>query len=335
MRIILAAPRGFCAGVNMAIEALEQAVHAYGTPLYVFHEIVHNTWVVGWFRRQGVVFVNDLAEVPEGQHLLYSAHGVPPAIRRQAAERHLKTIDVTCPLVTKVHREAIRFAELGYVIFLIGHAGHDEVVGVMGEAPESIRLIETTTDVSQIEVPDPTKVSYLTQTTLSVDDAAEIIARLRQRFPHIVGPDHDDICYATQNRQEAIRTLAPEADMVLVVGSRNSSNSLRLAELARSCGVATHLIDGPGDIDMAWFSSAERGEKGDSPPLCEARSGPLGQMENVPFSLGEETVLLTAGASAPEALVQRCVSLLRDRFGASVETRTVCEEQLRFALPRL
>jgi 4-hydroxy-3-methylbut-2-en-1-yl diphosphate reductase len=338
MRIILAAPRGFCAGVNMAIEALEQAVHAYGTPLYVYHEIVHNTWVVGWFRRQGVVFVNDLSEVPEGRHLLYSAHGVPPAIRRQAAERHLKTIDVTCPLVTKVHREAIRFAEQGYVIFLIGHAGHDEVVGVMGEAPESIRLIEKTTDVSLIEVPDATKVAYLTQTTLSVDDSAEIIARLRQRFPHIVGPEHDDICYATQNRQEAIRTLAPEADMVLVVGSRNSSNSLRLAELARAFGVPTHLIDGPGDIDMAWFSGAQRraeGERGDSSLLPEGPEECFAQEGTVPLFSREETVLLTAGASAPEALVQRCVSLLRERFGASVETRTVCEEQLRFALPRL
>jgi 4-hydroxy-3-methylbut-2-en-1-yl diphosphate reductase len=304
MRIILAGPRGFCAGVNMAIEALEKAVIAYGTPLYVYHEIVHNTWVVDWFRRQGVVFVNDLADVPEGQHLLYSAHGVPPTIRRQAAERGLKTIDVTCPLVTKVHHEAIRFAEQGYTILLIGHAGHDEVVGTMGEAPESIRLVEATTDVEKIEVVDPLKVAYLTQTTLSIDDAEEIIARLRLRFPKIVGPAHDDICYATQNRQEAVRTLAAEANIVLVVGSQNSSNSQRLVELARACGVATHLIDRPADIDMGWFH-------------------------------GDETVLITAGASAPEALVQRCVSLLRDRFGASVETRMVCEEQLRFALPKL
>jgi 4-hydroxy-3-methylbut-2-en-1-yl diphosphate reductase len=304
MRIILAGPRGFCAGVNMAIEALEKAVIAYGTPLYVYHEIVHNTWVVDWFRRQGVVFVNDLADVPEGQHLLYSAHGVPPTIRCQAAERGLKTIDVTCPLVTKVHHEAIRFAEQGYTVLLIGHAGHDEVVGTMGEAPESIRLVEATTDVEKIEVADPSKVAYLTQTTLSIDDAEEIIARLRLRFPKIVGPAHDDICYATQNRQEAVRTLAAEANIVLVVGSQNSSNSQRLVELARACGVATHLIDRPADIDMSWFH-------------------------------GDETVLITAGASAPEALVQRCVSLLRDRFGASVETRMVCEEQLRFALPKL
>jgi 4-hydroxy-3-methylbut-2-enyl diphosphate reductase len=304
MRIILAGPRGFCAGVNMAIEALELAIGAYGTPLYVYHEIVHNKWVVDWFRRQGVVFVSSLADVPEGEHLLYSAHGVPPDIRRQAAERRLKTIDVTCPLVTKVHLEAVRFAKQGYTILLIGHAGHDEVVGTMGEAPQAIRLIQKTTDVDGIDVPDPSKVAYLTQTTLSVDDAAEIIERLRRRFPQIVGPARNDICYATQNRQEAVRLLAAEADVVLVVGSQNSSNSQRLAELARACGVATHLIDGPPDIDASWFR-------------------------------GDETVLITAGASAPEALVQRCVSLLQDRFDASVETRMVCEEKLRFALPKL
>ena len=333
MRIILAGPRGFCAGVNMAIEALELAVGAYGTPLYVYHEIVHNKWVVDWFRRQGVVFVNDLAEVPEGEHLLYSAHGVPPDIRRQAAARRLKTIDVTCPLVTKVHLEAVRFAKQGYTILLIGHAGHDEVVGTMGEAPQSIHLVQKTTDVNGLEVPDPSKVAYLTQTTLSVDDAAEIIERLRRRFPQIVGPARNDICYATQNRQEAVRQLAAEADVVLVVGSQNSSNSQRLAELARASGVATHLIDGPPDIDMAWFSSPE---KGDSPHLCEAPSGPSGQKGTVPFfRSGEETVLFTAGASAPEALVQRCVSLLQDRFGASIETRMVCQEQVRFALPKL
>jgi 4-hydroxy-3-methylbut-2-en-1-yl diphosphate reductase len=304
MRIILAGPRGFCAGVNMAIEALEQAIGAYGTPLYVYHEIVHNKWVVNWFRKQGVVFVDDLTEVPEGEHLLYSAHGVPPSIRQEAAARNLKTIDVTCPLVTKVHREAVRFAEQGYTILLIGHAGHDEVVATMGEAPESIRLVQKTTDVNSIEVPDPSKVAYLTQTTLSVDDAAEIIGRLRQRFPQIAGPSRDDICYATQNRQEAVRRLAGEADVVLVVGSQNSSNSQRLAELARTCGVPTHLIDGPRDIDVTWFT-------------------------------GQETVLLTAGASAPEALVQRCVVQLQERFGATVETRMVCEEKLRFALPKL
>jgi 4-hydroxy-3-methylbut-2-en-1-yl diphosphate reductase len=336
MRIILAGPRGFCAGVNMAIEALEQAITAYGTPLFVYHEIVHNKWVVDWFRRQGVVFVNDLADVPEGRHLLYSAHGVPPSIRQQAAARRLKTIDVTCPLVTKVHREAVRFAEKGYTILLIGHAGHDEVVATMGEAPDSIRLIQKTTDIDAVEVPDPSRVAYLTQTTLSVADAAEIIERLRQRFPQIVGPARNDICYATQNRQEAVRLLAVEADVVLVVGSGNSSNSQRLAELARACGVATHLIDGPADIDMAWFSSPKKEEKKNAPPPGEARSEPAAQTATVPsFRSGEETVLMTAGASAPEALVQRCVSLLQDRFGASIETRMVCREQLRFALPIL
>jgi len=303
MRVILAAPRGFCAGVNMAIEALELAIEAYGTPLYVYHEIVHNKWVVASFRKRGVVFVNSLVEVPEEAHLLYSAHGVPPEIRRQAAERRLKTIDATCPLVTKVHREAVRFSQRGYTILLIGHAGHDEVVGTMGEAPESIRLVQTVADADRVEVPDPAKVAYLTQTTLSVDDAAEIIERLRQRFPKIVGPARDDICYATQNRQEAVRVLAREASVVLVVGSQNSSNSRRLAELAVSCGVTAHLIDGPADIDLGWFS-------------------------------GEETVMITAGASAPEGLVEECVNLLQRRFKASVETRVIRHEQLRFSLPK-
>jgi 4-hydroxy-3-methylbut-2-en-1-yl diphosphate reductase len=303
MHIILAAPRGFCAGVNMAIEALELAIRAYGTPLYVYHEIVHNKWVVGMFREQGVVFVNDLAEVPEGAHLLYSAHGVPPAVRQQAAERRLQTLDPPCPLVTKVHLEAVRFARQGHTVILIGHAGHDEVVGTMGEAPQSIRLIQTTADIDRLDVPDPSKVAYLTQTTLSVDDAAQMIERLRQRFPQIVGPPRDDICYATQNRQEAIRVLAKEVDAVLVVGSRNSSNSQRLAELARACGVAAHLIDGPADINLEWFS-------------------------------GRERVLITAGASAPETLVQECVEFLRKRFDASVEARVIRQEQMRFALPK-
>jgi 4-hydroxy-3-methylbut-2-en-1-yl diphosphate reductase len=304
MRIILAGPRGFCAGVNMAIEALQSALAAYGAPLYVYHEIVHNKWVVESFRQQGVVFVNDLAEVPSGGHLLYSAHGVPPAIKAEAAARQLKTIDATCPLVTKVHLEAIRYAQQGYTILLIGHAGHDEVVGTMGEAPQAIRLVRTAAEADEVSVPDPDKVAYLTQTTLSVDDAARIIDRLRQRFPRIVGPARSDICYATQNRQEAVRRLAAEADIVLVVGSRNSSNSLRLAELARSCGVAAHLIDGPNDIDLGWFS-------------------------------GDDAVLLTAGASAPEALVQECIEMLQARFGASVEARVIRQEQVRFPLPKL
>ena len=229
---------------------------------------------------------------------------MPPSVREEARRRRLKTIDATCPLVTKVHREAIRFAEEGYTVLLIGHAGHDEVVGTMGEAPESIRLVETAEDIDRVEVRDPAKVAYLTQTTLSVDDAARIIEHLRQRFPKAVGPPRNDICYATQNRQEAVRLLTAESDVVLVVGSQNSSNSRRLAELAQSCGVPSHLIDGPAEIDPAWFS-------------------------------GEETVLVTAGASAPESIVEECVQLLRNRFGASVETRTICREQLRFALPEV
>jgi 4-hydroxy-3-methylbut-2-en-1-yl diphosphate reductase len=303
MRVILAAPRGFCAGVNMAIESLELAIKTYGAPLYVYHEIVHNKWVVEWFRQQGVVFVDDLAKVPEGASLMYSAHGVPPEVRRQAAQRRLRTIDATCPLVTKVHLEAARFAQQGYTVLLIGHAGHDEVVGVMGEAPRAVRLVQTLEDCDVVEVPDPSKVAYLTQTTLSVDDALQIVERLRRRFQQIVGPAHDDICYATQNRQEAVRVLAPEADVVLVVGSQNSSNSRRLAEMAHSCGVPAHLIDGPNEIDMAWLADVD-------------------------------TVMITAGASAPAALVEACVNLLRKRFNATVETRVIRQEQMRFSLPK-
>lgn len=303
MRILLAAPRGFCAGVNMAIECLELALSRFGAPIYVFHEIVHNKWVVEHFRSQGVVFVNGLDEVPPGSHLLYSAHGVSPQLRRQAEKRSLKTIDATCPLVTKVHREAIRFASEGYTIVLIGHAGHDEVVGTMGEAPAAIRLVADVEEVDRLEIPGDSKVAYLTQTTLSVDDAAQIIGRLKKRFPHIIGPARDDICYATQNRQEAVRTLAREADMALVIGSQNSSNSQRLAELARAQGIAAYLIDGAAEIDPAWFN-------------------------------GDETVLVTAGASAPETVVQECVAALQSQFNATVEPRVVREEDVHFVLPR-
>ena len=302
MRIILAGPRGFCAGVNMAIEALESAIRAHGTPLYVYHEIVHNKWVVEQFRRLGAVFVDDPAEVPEGAPLLYSAHGVAPEVRRVAARRRLRVIDATCPLVTKVHREAIRFAQSGRTVVLIGHAGHDEVVGTMGEAPDSILLVHRAADVERLEVPDPDKVAYLTQTTLSVDDAAAVIDRLRRRFPKIIGPPKSDICYATSNRQEAVRVLSRKADLVLVVGSQNSSNSQRLAELAASSGVPSYLVDGPADIRLQWFS-------------------------------GEETVLITAGASAPETVVQQCVDLLREQFDASVVSRTIRRETVRFPLP--
>jgi 4-hydroxy-3-methylbut-2-en-1-yl diphosphate reductase len=302
MRIILAAPRGFCAGVNMAIESLERALSLYGTPIYVYHEIVHNSWVVENFREKGVVFVDDLEQVPEGSYLLFSAHGISPQIRQQSEARKLATIDATCPLVTKVHREAIRFARDGYTILLIGHAGHDEVVGTMGEAPDAFRLVQTVEEAEVIEVENPDRLAYLTQTTLSVTETSEIIARLKQRFPQIVAPKKEDICYATQNRQEAVRTLGNQADILLVVGSLNSSNSRRLAELGKSRHVPSYLIDGPHDIDLSWFH-------------------------------GGETVLITAGASAPESVVQQCVDMLRWKFGGSVELQSVREEQIRFTLP--
>jgi 4-hydroxy-3-methylbut-2-enyl diphosphate reductase len=302
MHILLASPRGFCAGVNMAIESLETALQRFGPPVYVYHEIVHNKWVVHHFRQRGAVFVNALAEVPEGANLLYSAHGVSPEIRQQAQSRRLRAVDATCPLVTKVHREAIRYAKVGYTIVLIGHEGHDEVIGTMGEAPEAIVLVGSVEDVDRLKVANPEKLAYLTQTTLSVDDAAQIIARLRERFPEIVGPPKDDICYATQNRQEAVRQLSREANIALVVGSQNSSNSQRLAELARSTGIPAHLIDDPTDIDPTWFQ-------------------------------GNETVLITAGASAPERLVQECIRFLEDRFQATVELRTLRKEEVRFVLP--
>jgi 4-hydroxy-3-methylbut-2-en-1-yl diphosphate reductase len=303
MRVILASPRGFCAGVNMAIESLDLAIRAFGVPIFVFHEIVHNKHVVDSFRRQGAVFVNRIEEVPEQATLLFSAHGVAPEIRRQAAQRKIRAIDATCPLVTKVHIEALRFAREGYTIILIGHQGHDEVVGTMGEAPHAIRLIETEQDVEQLDIPDTSRVAYLTQTTLSVDDTQRIIERLRLRFPQIVGPARDDICYATQNRQDAVRQLAREAAVALVVGSQNSSNSRRLQELAGDLGIPAHLIDGPEEIQDAWFH-------------------------------GRETVLVTAGASAPESVVGQCVDDLVQRYGASVEFRSLQKEEVRFPLPR-
>jgi len=302
MKIILASPRGFCAGVNMAIESLELALRLYGTPLYVYHEIVHNQYVVERFRREGVVFVDHLSEVPEGATLMYSAHGVSPEVRRISAERRLRTIDATCPLVTKVHIEAVRYAEEGYTIFLIGHAGHDEVIGTMGEAPQSMILVESPEDVDRLEDPG-TKLAYLTQTTLSVDDANRIIERLRARFPRIANPPKDDICYATQNRQEAVRLLSVDAQVVLVLGSQNSSNSQRLAELARESGRRAYLIDGARDIQLDWFHP-------------------------------DDTVLVTAGASAPELVVEDCIEFLRKNFHATVEAKTVREEEVHFPLPR-
>src|SRR5947208_2110017 len=236
MKIILANPRGFCAGVNMAIESLDRALELYGTPLYVYHEIVHNRYVVERFRTRGVVFVDDVADIPPGSTVLYSAHGVAPAIRGASTQRRLRAIDATCPLVTKVHLEAVRFAREGYTILLIGHVGHDEVLGTMGEAPASIRLVQDVREAEAIDLPPGARVAFLTQTTLSIDDAEAIVAVLRRRFPQIVGPSKDDICYATQNRQEAVKELVPEGDVVLVRGSQDRSNSMRLAELATSCG---------------------------------------------------------------------------------------------------
>jgi len=303
MKVLLASPRGFCAGVNMAIESLELALEAFGPPIYVYHEIVHNQHVVRRFRERGVTFVNELAEVPEGATLLFSAHGVSPEIRRVARARNLRAIDATCPLVTKVHLEAIKYAEAGYTILLIGHEGHDEVIGTMGEAPEAILLVETPDDVAKLKIVDESKVAYLTQTTLSVDDANRIIRRLKERFPQISAPPKDDICYATQNRQEAVSRLSEGADLVLVLGSQNSSNSQRLAELARERGIPAHLIDGPDDVDPAWFA-------------------------------GVGTVLVTAGASAPEVVVEACLNWLRERFGATIEPRSIREESVSFPLPR-
>ncbi len=303
MKIILANPRGFCAGVNMAIESLERALELFGTPLYVYHEIVHNRPVVERFRKRGVVFVEGIAEVPEGATVLYSAHGVAPLIRAAAAARRLRAIDATCPLVTKVHLEAVRFAKEGYTILLIGHEGHDEVIGTMGEAPASMLLVEDAAHVERLDLPADAKVAYLTQTTLSVDDANVIVAALKQRFPQIVGPSRDDICYATQNRQEAVRELMPEADVVLVLGSQNSSNTQRLAELARACRKRAFLIDTVHELPLDAFT-------------------------------GDETVLVTAGASAPEDVVEECVELLRRCYGATVASRTVREEHVSFPLPR-
>jgi len=303
MQVLLASPRGFCAGVNMAIEALELVLRTLPTPIYVYHEIVHNKHVVDSFRDRGVIFVEVLTEVPTGATLLFSAHGVSPEIRQLARDRDLRAIDATCPLVTKVHLEAIKYANQGYTIFLIGHEGHDEVIGTMGEAPEAIVLVETPEEVEGLDVADESKLAYLTQTTLSVDDANQIIGRLRSRFPQITAPPKADICYATQNRQEAVSVLAAEAELTLVLGSQNSSNSQRLAELSQERGVASHLIDGPQDIDLAWFE-------------------------------GVETVLVTAGASAPEVVVNAVLDLLCEQFDATIEPRILRKEDVSFPLPR-
>lgn len=303
MKILLANPRGFCAGVNMAIECLDEAIRMFGPNVYVYHEIVHNKYVVERFTRQGVKFVNSVSEVPQGSILLYSAHGISPEIRRQAKERGLQTIDATCPLVTKVHLEAIRFAKDGYHIILIGHEGHDEVIGTMGEAPESISLVETPAEVAALPFSADARIAYLTQTTLSVSEANQVIECLKQRYPQIVSPPKEDICYATTNRQEAVATLAKHADVVIVLGSQNSSNSQRLREIGDSMSGKAYLIDGVHELPLDEFS-------------------------------GSETVVVTAGASAPEVVVEECVDALVQRFGATVEHAIVREEHVYFPLPK-
>ena len=303
MKVLLANPRGFCAGVNMAIECLDQALKICGSGIYVYHEIVHNKYVVERFTRQGVKFVDSIDEVPAGAILLYSAHGVSPQVRSLARDRNLKTIDATCPLVTKVHLEAVRFSRDGYHIILIGHEGHDEVIGTMGEAPGRISLVDSAEDVDRLEVAPGVKLAYLTQTTLSVNEANRVIDRLKQRFPDIVGPTKEDICYATTNRQEAVSALTPDVDLVIVLGSQNSSNSQRLREMAAEQGKAAYLIDGVSGLSPEWFE-------------------------------GVGTVLITAGASAPEVVVQECVEFLRTRYGAIVDEVTIRQEDVHFQVPR-
>ena len=303
MKILLANPRGFCAGVNMAIECLDEAIRRFGSDIYVYHEIVHNRYVVNRFEKLGVTFVDEITEVPDGSILLYSAHGVSPEIRRQSSERNLQTIDATCPLVTKVHLEAVRFARDGYNIVLIGHEGHDEVIGTMGEAPESITLVESPVDVDSLPFGPDDRLAYLTQTTLSVSEAEAVIGRLKERFPHIEAPPKEDICYATTNRQEAVSKLAVDADVVIVLGSQNSSNSRRLMELGADCDARSFLIDGVDEL-------------------------PDGALT------GDETVLITAGASAPEVVVQECIDSLVERFGATVDSVVVREEHVSFPLPK-
>jgi 4-hydroxy-3-methylbut-2-en-1-yl diphosphate reductase len=302
-KILLAAPRGYCAGVDRAVQTVERALEAYGAPVYVRKEIVHNKHVVEQLAAAGAIFVEQESEVPEGAIVVFSAHGVAPAVHDNAAARNLRAIDATCPLVTKVHVSARRFAAAGYTIVMIGHEGHEEVEGTTGEAPESIVLIETVAEVEALEVPDPEKVAFITQTTLSVDETSEVIAALRAKFPAIVSSKSADICYATTNRQIAVKQLATECDLVLVIGSTNSSNSNRLVEVAREHGAASHLIDNRTEVEEAWLE-------------------------------GVETVGITSGASAPEELVESLVDFFRERGADDVaELRTV-HEDVRFMLPK-
>ncbi len=307
VEIRLASPRGFCAGVERAIEIVERAIDAFGVPIYVRHEVVHNRYVVDGLRAKGVVFVDELDEVPDGAVVVFSAHGVSQAVRRQADERGLRVFDATCPLVTKVHIEVARHEREGYECILIGHAGHPEVEGTMGQyqgrSGRAMHLVEDVDDVERLVVADPDRLAFVTQTTLSVDDTAGIIAALKARFPNIEGPRKDDICYATQNRQDAVKALAACSDLILVVGSRNSSNSNRLCELARRSGVAAHLIDAADEIDPAWFE-------------------------------GRRRIGLTAGASVPEVLVQAVIDRLVGWGGRLVGDLPGVKEEVVFSLPR-
>ncbi len=302
MKIILAKPRGFCAGVERAIKCVEQALERYGAPVYVLNDIVHNSAVVDRLRAKGAVFVKDMDAVPEGAHLLFSAHGVGPNRWDKAQRLNLEAVDATCPLVEKVHHEARRFASKDFTIILIGEDGHDETVGTMGWAPEHIKLVITKEDVEALEVPDENKIAYITQTTLSVNDCQQIIDLLRDRFPNIDGPPKADICYATSNRQDAVRAMAPEADLVLVVGDRESANSTRLAEIAAEYGKPSYLISHAGIINDAWLD-------------------------------GVETLLLTSGASAPDSLVQEVIDYLSTRMHCDVVEREMAVENVHFRLP--
>jgi 4-hydroxy-3-methylbut-2-enyl diphosphate reductase len=302
MKILLASPRGFCAGVNMAIQCVEEALKIVGSPLYVYHEIVHNRHVVEQFVKHGVIFVDTIDEVPAHQTVIFSAHGVSPTVRRAAKDRGCTMIDATCPLVTKVHMEAIRYARQGYTILLVGHSGHDEVVGTFGEAPEVITIVESPDDVGKLKFTEKDPLVYLTQTTLSMDDANVINDAIKHRYPHVKAPPSDDICYATTNRQIAVRHLAERADLVLVVGSKNSSNSVRLTEISENAGTHAYLVDDKSEINHRWFQ-------------------------------GVNTVLVTAGASAPEHLVQEILADLLERYGGDVETSHIVEEDMHFELP--
>jgi 4-hydroxy-3-methylbut-2-enyl diphosphate reductase len=304
-KILLAAPRGYCAGVDRAVQTVQRALELHGPPVYVRKEIVHNKHVVEQLRARGAIFVEQETEVPEGAVTVFSAHGVAPSVRANARALSLRTIDATCPLVTKVHVEAKRFAERGYTIVLVGHDGHEEVEGTLGEAPERIVLVQDERDVQELEVEDPERVAYITQTTLSVDETAAILARLRERFPSIVGPRTDDICYATTNRQAAVKQMAGSCELVLVIGSRNSSNSVRLVEVARECGTEAYLIDSSGEVRERWLR-------------------------------GKRVVGISSGASAPEELVQELLDFFRARGVAeeNISELDVIREDVRFMLPK-